>query len=87
MVTSEVRGRVLVTSLDDSPGRQLDGSTGKGRRREVDVTTESYEVARKYMVRLGPGDFADPDWVAALAKAGGFTVEAFSSHFARLRQN
>jgi hypothetical protein len=51
----------------------------------VDVSTESYEVARKYMVRLDARDFADPDWVAALARAGGLPVEAFLSHFERLR--
>jgi 6-phosphofructokinase 1 len=62
----------------------LDGATGKGRRRAVDVTTESYEVARKYMVRIGPRDFSDAAWVAALAEAGGFSVEAFRSHFAGL---
>jgi ATP-dependent phosphofructokinase / diphosphate-dependent phosphofructokinase len=62
----------------------LDGPGGTGRRRAVDVTTESYEVARKYMVRLGARDFADEAWVGALAKAGGFSVEAFRQHFARM---
>ena len=60
----------------------LDGS-GTGRRRAVDVHTESYEVARKYMVRLGPRDFVDGDWVAKLAAAGGFETEAFRAHFGR----
>jgi ATP-dependent phosphofructokinase / diphosphate-dependent phosphofructokinase len=62
----------------------LFGPTGQGRRRAVDVTTESYEVARKYMVRLGPRDFADEAWVAKLAEAGGLTKEAFRAHFARM---
>jgi ATP-dependent phosphofructokinase / diphosphate-dependent phosphofructokinase len=61
----------------------LFGPTGHGRRRAVDVTTESYEVARKYMVRLGARDFADEAWVGQLAKAAGLTPEAFRSHFAR----
>jgi ATP-dependent phosphofructokinase / diphosphate-dependent phosphofructokinase len=56
---------------------------GKTRVRFVDVTTESYRVARKYMIRLGPEDFADPAWVARLAAAGGYTPEAFSQKFAR----
>jgi len=64
----------------------LDGPGGQGRRRAVDVTTESYEVARKYMVRLGPRDFADAAWVAALAKAGGLSEESFRGHFAGLAQ-
>ena len=50
----------------------------------MDVTTESYEVARKYMVRLGPRDFADEAWVAALAQAGGFSADAFRTHFERM---
>jgi 6-phosphofructokinase len=62
----------------------LDAPTGKGRRRAVDVTTESYEVARKYMVRLAPRDFDDDAWVAALAAAGGLSVDAFRAHFARI---
>jgi 6-phosphofructokinase 1 len=62
----------------------LDKGSGKGRRRAVDVTTESYHVAREYMVRLGARDFADERWLAALAKAGGLTVAAFRSRFERL---
>jgi 6-phosphofructokinase len=62
----------------------LDRETGKGRRRAVDVTTESYHVAREYMVRLGARDFADETWLAALAKAGGLSVEAFRARFSRL---
>jgi 6-phosphofructokinase len=62
----------------------LDRETGKGRRRAVDVTTESYHVAREYMVRLGARDFADETWLAALAKAGGLSVEAFRTRFSHL---
>lgn len=61
----------------------IDPSTGQGRRRAVDVTTESYHVAREYMVRLGPRDFEDEAWVAKLAAAGGYAVEEFRSHFGR----
>jgi 6-phosphofructokinase len=64
----------------------LDAASGKGRRRAVDVTTESYEVARKYMVRLGPRDFADEAWVTALATAGGLSVDAFRGHFGRMAE-
>ena len=58
-------------------------SNGTGRRRAVDVTTESYRVAREYMVRLGPRDFADDAWVAALAQAGGLEKDAFYTRFGR----
>ena len=60
----------------------LDAS-GAGRRRPVDVTTESYHVAREYMVRLGPRDFEDAAWVGALAKAAGLDEESFRSRFGR----
>jgi ATP-dependent phosphofructokinase / diphosphate-dependent phosphofructokinase len=63
----------------------LDQGSGKGLRRAVDTSTESYQVARKYMVRLGPGDFVDEAWVGKLAAAGGLEPAAFRSHFARLR--
>ena len=60
----------------------LDAS-GRGRRRAVDVTTESYQVARQYMVRLGRRDFMDSAWVAALAKAAGLDEAAFRRRFGR----
>jgi 6-phosphofructokinase 1 len=54
---------------------------GNGRRRAADITTESYQVARAYMVRIGPADFADAAWTAALARAAGLDEEAFRAHF------
>ena len=58
-------------------------TSGNGRRRAVDVTTESYQVARQYMVRLGPRDFTDAAWVAALARAAGLDEDAFRARFGR----
>lgn len=49
-------GHVVPVNLD---GLQ-DPRTGRVRVRMVDVTTESYEVARKYMIRLEPTDFVEP---------------------------
>ena len=57
--------------------------SGKGRRRAVDVTTASYQVAREYMVRLGPRDFTDAAWTAALARAAGLDEDAFRNRFGR----
>jgi 6-phosphofructokinase 1 len=62
--------------------RVLDPS-GEGRRRPVDVTTESYGVAREYMVRLGPRDFTDPAWVKSLAQAAGLDDDGFRARFGR----
>ena len=47
------------------------------------MTTESYQVARQYMVRLGPRDFIDAAWVAVLAKAAGLGEDAFRTTFGR----
>jgi 6-phosphofructokinase 1 len=63
----------------------LDQGSGKGLRRAVDTTTESYQVARKYMVRLGPADFTDEAWVGKLAAAAGLDPAGFRAHFASQR--
>ena len=57
--------------------------TGNGRRRAVDITTESYQVAREYMVRLSPRDFADAAQIAALARTAGLDEGAFRARFER----
>ncbi|MDQ3746512.1 MAG: 6-phosphofructokinase, partial [Acidobacteriota bacterium] len=59
----------------------IDPSTGRGRQRFVDVDTESYQVARDYMVRIGEKDFRDDAWLARLADAAGLSVAEFVSHF------
>ena len=46
----------------------VDPVTGRGRRRPVDIETESYRVARDYMVRLGPKDFVSEEWVAQVGR-------------------
>ena len=38
----------------------IDPSTGRMRVRMVDITTEGYEVARKYMIRLEDEDMVEP---------------------------
>jgi 6-phosphofructokinase 1 len=59
----------------------IDADTGRGRQRPVDVDTESYQVARDYMVRIGKKDFEDDDWVAKLADAAGLTLHEFVTRF------
>jgi 6-phosphofructokinase 1 len=61
----------------------IDLETGRGKSRSVDIRSESYQVARDYMVRLGPKDFIDDDWVEKLAKAGGMDPAEFRTHFAK----
>src|ERR687894_1817799 len=55
----------------------VESETGRGRERPVDVDTESYQVARDYMVRIERKDFEDDAWVAKLAEAGGLSKDEF----------
>ena len=50
------------------------------RVRMVDVTTEAYEVARSYMIRLNPADF-EPPALARLAAHAGLSPQAFKHRF------
>ena len=63
-----------------------DPSTGRGRQRFVDVDTESYWVARDYMVRIGRKDFRDDAWTAKLAEAGGLSVTEFLTRFGKFAE-
>jgi 6-phosphofructokinase 1 len=62
----------------------IDPETGRGRLRFVNIDTESYQVARDYMVRIGEKDFTDPSWVAKLAEAGNLSPEEFPARFRKL---
>ncbi len=59
----------------------LDERTGKARIREVDIDSDSYKVARHYMIRLEASDFADPKTVARLATIGKMTPRQFDEQF------
>lgn len=64
----------------------LDPKTGKGELRPVDVRTESYQVARDYMVRLNARDFSDEAWLETLAKAAALDVQSFRERFGKFAQ-
>ena len=59
----------------------MDPKTGRTRVRLVDVASESYAVARQYMIRLGPADIADPLWLQTLADAGKTTAADLRTRF------
>mgnify|MGYP003577537428 FL=1 len=65
------------------PFTEVVDETGNVRRRAVDITTESYQVAREYMVRLSARDFADEAHVAALARTASLDESAFRARFER----
>ncbi len=56
---------------------------GRTRVRNVDPASESYRVAREYMLRLEPDDFRDPAWVERIAEAGGTTSDELRARFER----
>ncbi|MCI0336940.1 MAG: 6-phosphofructokinase [Acidobacteria bacterium] len=58
-----------------------DPSTGKTRVRNVEVKSESFRVAREYMLRLEQTDFENLDWLGKLAQAGNLSVEELKRRF------
>jgi 6-phosphofructokinase 1 len=69
-------GRVTPVTLADLQ----DPQTGRVRIRTVDVTTEAYEVARSYMIRLEEGDLIEPR-LSQLASQTALSPEAFREAF------
>lgn len=59
----------------------IDLKTGRTAIRTVDVNSDSYLVARSYMIRLERSDFEDPEMVERLAKAANLSVEEFRRRF------
>lgn len=59
----------------------LDPATGRTRVRMVDVESESYTIARRYMIRLSPDDFGQPQELSRHAATAGLSPEAFRSRF------
>ena len=71
-------GHVVPVMLDEL----TDPSTGRIRVRLVDVTAESYEVARKYMIRLEPEDLEEPR-LSRLSVQTSLTPQEFARRFDR----
>jgi ATP-dependent phosphofructokinase / diphosphate-dependent phosphofructokinase len=65
-------------------GEMLDPRTGRTRVRLVDVASEQYVIARRYMVRLLAEDFTTPETLAALADVIRVTPEQFRDRFGYL---
>lgn len=80
MVTLQA-GRIIPVYFQD----MLDPVTGRTKVRYVDINTESYEVARSYMIRLEARDFENPEQVNKLAKAGRMTTDEFINKFGWIR--
>jgi 6-phosphofructokinase 1 len=75
-----VDGRFVPRPFEDL----LDPRTGRTRVRLVDASSEQYQIARRYMVRLGADDFAEPETLAHLADVIRVTPEQFRERFGYL---
>ena len=62
-----------------------DPVSNKTKVRNVDIRSESYRVAREYMLRLESKDFEYSAWVEKLAEAAKLSVGDFRSKFEYLR--
>jgi ATP-dependent phosphofructokinase / diphosphate-dependent phosphofructokinase len=62
----------------------LDPATGRTRVRMVDVGSEYYSIARRYMLRLNQADFDDLHELAKLAAVCGLSVDEFGRRFGYL---
>jgi 6-phosphofructokinase 1 len=59
----------------------LDPETGRTRVRLVDPSSEQYQIARRYMVRLRPEDLEVPENLSALAAVVHQSPDEFRAHF------
>ncbi len=59
----------------------LDPKTGRMKVRMVNLNSESYKVARQYMIRLTKADFEDPHEMAKYAATCGIPLEKFKKYF------
>ncbi len=65
----------------------IDPLTLKTRVRMVDPASESFYIARRYMLRLNQADFEDPHELAKLAATAGISIDEFQKQFGYLIEN
>ncbi|RMH35513.1 MAG: 6-phosphofructokinase [Nitrospirae bacterium] len=78
MVTVDNNGRFSPLPFKE----MLDPATGRTKVRMVDIQSESYIIARDYMVRLTAQDLKNEAFVASVAASLNLTPEAFRQRFA-----
>jgi 6-phosphofructokinase 1 len=59
----------------------VDSSTGRTKVRMVDIESQSYQIARQYMIRLTEADMSDRDMLSRCAALVGLSPEAFRERF------
>lgn len=72
--------------LDPLPFEEVvNPATGRMKPRKVDIASETYECARRYMIRLEKPDFFEPQ-LSRVAAAAGMTPQQFQSRFQYLTE-
>ncbi len=70
------KGQLIPVKFED-----IINADGRINTREVDVNSDSYQVARKYMIRLEKTDFDEVKNVARLGLIGNMTTEEFEDKY------
>lgn len=65
----------------------IDPITQKTRVRMVDPASETFYIARRYMLRLNQADFDDPHELAKYAATAGISLEEFKEQFYYMIEN
>jgi 6-phosphofructokinase 1 len=65
----------------------LDPATNRTKVRMVDPSSESFYIARRYMLRLNRADFEDPHELAKLAATAHISIDEFKRKFYYLIEN
>ena len=63
--------------------KMINPATGRMRPRKVDIDGETYECARRYMIRLERPDFEEPQ-LSKLARSVNLTPAQFRQRFGYL---
>jgi len=70
-------GALKVLPFDE----MLDSETGKTAVRYVDITSEAYHIARRYMIRLEKRDIEEKHMLKKMAELAGMTEKKFIKRF------
>ncbi|MBK9262409.1 MAG: 6-phosphofructokinase [Polyangiaceae bacterium] len=65
----------------------MDPTTGRMRVRMVDISSDRYMIARRYMLRLRQDDFEDSQLLAGCARVMGISIDEFQEQFEYLVKN
>ena len=61
--------------------------TGWAKVRMVDITAQSYQIARQYMIQLSDEDFKDPVVLGRYATLAGMSLGGVSGQVSATRSN